>query len=124
LSLPISNLSRFPLPAAFTLPNGAIRGPNIAWILRQRWDALTTEEQERFSHLAPDFVVELPSPWDRLPALREKMREYIAQGVRLGWLIDAHTKTAEIHRAGREPEVLIKPTTLAARMFSPGLFWI
>jgi Uma2 family endonuclease len=78
----------FDSSAGFTLPNGAIRSPDASWVARDRWDALTPDEQEGFAPLCPDFVVELRSPTDRLPDLRDKMREYRAQGARLGWLID------------------------------------
>ena len=40
-----------------------------------------------FSHIAPDFVVELMSPSDRLAKVEEKMDEYLANGCLLGWLI-------------------------------------
>ena len=33
------------------------------------------------------------------------MREYIANGAELGWLIDPQTRTVEIFRPGAEPEL-------------------
>jgi len=68
----------------FTLPNGAKRSPDASWIRRERWDALTKEQQERIGPFCPDFVVEIRSPSDRLPVLQEKMQEYIDNGARLG----------------------------------------
>jgi Uma2 family endonuclease len=106
--------------AGFTLPNGAIRNPDAAWISRPRWDALSREDQDRFAHLAPDFVVEVCPPSDRISVVRDKMCEYITQGVRLGWLIDPKTELAVIYRAGREPEALIKPASLSGEDVLPG----
>src|SRR5438128_347263 len=40
----------------FTLPNGAKRSPDASWVRRERWDALTEEQQEGFAPLCPDFV--------------------------------------------------------------------
>ena len=57
----------------FTLPNGAKRGPDAAWISKKRWNRLTEEEQESFSNLVPDFIIELRSKSDRLARLKEKM---------------------------------------------------
>jgi len=50
----------------FALPDGAHRSPDVAWIRRERWDALTTEERKKFPPLCPDFVIELRSDTDRL----------------------------------------------------------
>jgi Uma2 family endonuclease len=46
----------------FILPNGANRGPDAAWLKRERWEALTGEEKENGAPLCPEFVVELMSP--------------------------------------------------------------
>ncbi|AKE64021.1 hypothetical protein MYAER_1669 [Microcystis aeruginosa NIES-2549] len=45
--------------------------------------------------------------------LREKMREYLENGLQLGWLIDTKSKTVEIYRANQEVEVLHNPTHLS-----------
>jgi len=95
----------------FTLPNGAKRGPD-AWILKERWDRVSEEEQEGFAKIAPDFVIELRSKSDRLVRLKEKMQEYIANGVGLGWLLDPQQNRATIYRPGTAPEEIVKPTIL------------
>ena len=46
----------------FTLPNGAVRSPGVAWILKPRVRALPKHDRERFGHICPDFVIELKSP--------------------------------------------------------------
>jgi Uma2 family endonuclease len=48
------------------------------------------------------------------------MEEYIAQGVRLGWLIDPKGGTVEIYRPGRPVEILEKPATLSGEEILPG----
>src|SRR5262249_15007646 len=77
----------FDSSAGFTLANTAIRGPDAAWMTVERWEGLSEAERRRFSHICPDFVVELRSPSDVLSKLQKKMEEYVAQGIRLGWLI-------------------------------------
>ena len=77
--------------AGFTLPNGAKRSPEAAWVRLESWEDLTDEEQERFAPLCPDFVAELRSPQDNLSNLQVKMQEYIDNGARLGWLLDPET---------------------------------
>lgn len=100
----------FESSAKFTLPNGAKRMPDAAWILKERYFALPqTEREERFAQIAPDFVIELRSKSDRLAVLQKKMKEYAENGVRLGWLIDPYKKRAHIYRADKTVEVLEKP---------------
>jgi Uma2 family endonuclease len=93
----------------FTLPNGAKRSPDAAWIRKSRWDALTAEEKDEFSPICPDFVIELRSPTDRLRRLQAKMEEYIANGAQLGWLIDPLEKKVYVYRPGVEVEVFDQP---------------
>jgi Uma2 family endonuclease len=91
--------------AGFVLPNGARRSPDAAWTAKARILQLTKKSQETFWHLAPDFVIELKSDTDRLPVVREKMREWIANGSQLGWLINPDDRSVEIYRPDREPEL-------------------
>ena len=110
----------FESSTGFTLPNGAVKSPDASWVSNERWEALSEEEQRQFSHLSPDFVVELRSSSDSLKNLQEKMQEYIDNGVRLGWLIDPKTKQVEIYRPGQDVEVLQSPTTVSGEDVLPG----
>ena len=103
----------FSSSGAFILPNGAERCPDAAWVELSRWSALTPEQRKKFVPLAPDFVIELRSETDRLPKLQEKMEEYRANGVRLGWLINPQKRQVEIYRLGRDVEILEDPTSLS-----------
>ncbi|MFB2897838.1 Uma2 family endonuclease [Aerosakkonemataceae cyanobacterium BLCC-F50] len=110
----------FDSSTGFKLPNGADRSPDVAWIPLERWDALTVEQKRRFLPLCPDFVVELLSPSDSLTATQEKMREYLENGTRLGWLIVRDSRKVEIYRQGREVEVLDSPVSLSGEDVLPG----
>jgi Uma2 family endonuclease len=104
----------------FTLPNGAIRSPDVSWIRQERWNALTKEQQVGFAPICPDFVIELRSPTDRLSDLYEKMEEYIANGARLGWLIDPIDKRVYVYRPGQPVETLDDHPTLSGDPVLPG----
>ena len=110
----------FDSSTGFTLPNGAIRSPDASWVTRDRWEALTSEEQKKFAPLCPDFVVELRSETDPLRDIRAKMREYRSQGARLGWLLDPKRKVVEVYRPGRRVAVLQAPATLSGEDVLPG----
>jgi len=104
----------------FSLPNGAKRSPDLAWVRRERWEALTPQEQDEFPPLCPDFVVELRSPTDRMGALQAKMEEYIANGASLGWLIDPIEKKVYVHRPCAEACCLDNPAAVAGDPVLPG----
>jgi Uma2 family endonuclease len=110
----------FDSSTCFKLPNGSERSPDAAWVTLARWEALTPDQRRRFPPLAPDFVVELRSASDDLEALRAKMREYISNGVRLGWLLNPQDQEAEIYRLGQPVEILQSPKSLSGETVLPG----
>ncbi len=107
----------------FTLPNGALRSPDAAWVKLERWNALTPEEQDGFPPIAPDFVIELVSPSDlrnqRYEDLQQKMQEYLDNEVRLGWLIEPKTQKVEIYRREQAVEIIHCPKTLSGEDVLP-----
>lgn len=90
--------------AGFFLRNGARRSPDSAWISRERLQSLPNEAA--MWHVTPDFVIELKSATDRPDTLRAKMREWVANGVTLAWLIIPETRSVEIYRADGSCETL------------------
>jgi Uma2 family endonuclease len=103
----------------FRLPNGANRSPDASWVLRSRWEALPESEREKFPPLCPDFVLELLSPSDNLGETKLKMEEYLANGARLGWLIDPKSKRVFVYTdAG--VQILEDPRQLSGDPVLPG----
>lgn len=103
----------FDSSAGFTLPNGAARSPDAAWIARSRWEQVPPEKRDRFAPICPDFVIELRSPSDRLATLQDKLAEYLANGARLGWLLDPPTRHVYVYRPGAPVERLESPDAVA-----------
>ena len=103
----------FDSSTGFKLPNGATRSPDASWIKMERWDNLTPQQRKKYLPLCPDFAVELVSESDDVEDTRIKMREYIENGLKLGWLINPKDKQVEIYRAGKEVEVLNSPKSLS-----------
>jgi Uma2 family endonuclease len=119
----------FDSSTGFKLPGGGERSPDVAWVEQSRWDALTPEQRQAFPPIAPDFVLELLSPSDRLATVQAKMQEYMASGVRLGWLIDPGSQQVEVYRQGQASELLVRPaslsgeTVLSGFVLNMGLVW-
>ena len=110
----------FDSSTGFKLPDGTDISPDAAWIRRDRWDALTAEEKKKFAPICPDFVVELRSTTDSLETLRAKMKVYVKNGARLGWLLDRKNRKVEISRQGSDVEILDSPATLSGKDVLPG----
>jgi Uma2 family endonuclease len=118
----------FDSSTCFKLPGGGNRSPDVSWIEKSRWDALTPEQQRKFPPICPDFVLELRSPSDNLQMIQQKMQEYLDSGIKLGWLINPEDGEVEIYRPGQNVEVQRSPGTLSGEDVMPGfvlnLEWI
>jgi Uma2 family endonuclease len=84
----------------FYLADGSMLSPDAAYLSAERLKGVTRAEHDGFPHVCPDFVVELFSRTDRRPAATAKMESWIANGARLGWLIDPYRKTVDVYEAG------------------------
>ncbi|MEM9275452.1 MAG: Uma2 family endonuclease [Cyanobacteria bacterium P01_F01_bin.143] len=103
----------FDSSTGFKLPNGATRSPDAAWIKKERWESLTSEQQKSFIPLCPDFVIELRSKSDSLSDLQEKMQEYLANGLILGWLIDPQNQQVEVYQSNFSVEIISNPKSIS-----------
>ena len=104
----------------FSLPNGGDRSPDVAWIKSGRWDNLTAKQKQGFPPICPDFVIELRSQSDALKPLQNKMQEYLASGLSLGWLINPQNNQVEIYRCGCDVEIVQLPNLLDGENVLPG----
>lgn len=112
------------------------RSPEAAWIKNDLWNNLTDKQKKGFPPICPDFVIELRSQSDALKPLQNKMtsdpasaqdaresarmQEYLASGLKLGWLIDPQQNQVEIYRSSRDPEIMPLPTQLSGENVLPG----
>ncbi len=110
----------FDSSTGFKLPNGADRSPDAAWVCKERWDALTTEQQDRFVPLCPDFVAEILSKSDRLQTVQDKMQEYIDNGAQLGWLINRRDQQVEVYRPEQKVKVFDALQSIPGEPVLPG----
>jgi Uma2 family endonuclease len=111
----------FDSSTGFLLPDGAERAPDIAWVQRSRWNALTADQRRKFPPVCPDFVLELRSPVDTLASQQAKLEEYLVCGARLGWLIDPEDRRVHVYRPDRAVEVMEQPSELRGYPELPGL---
>lgn len=110
----------FDSSTGFTLPNGAERSPDAAWVSADRWEALPVGARNRFAPIAPDFVLELRATDQPLRTLRDKMAEYIANGCRLGWLIDPQNRRTYVYWENGDVQTIPFDAVLAGGEVLPG----
>ena len=65
-------------------------------------------------------MIELRSPSDALRDVQAKMEEWIANGARLGWLIDPFPGHLYVYRPGTPVELLEGPPTISGDPVLPG----
>ncbi len=101
----------FDSSTGFTLPNGAVRSPDVSWIEKENWEAIAEADRKVFAPITPDFVIEIRSKTDSLKALKEKMKEYVLNGVRLAWLLDMKNRQTYVYtpqlKEGDDKEIIV-----------------
>ncbi len=110
----------FDASSLFRLPDGNRRAPDIAWLSPERLSEVD-EDDEGVWRVTPDLVIEIQSRSDDPSEQREKMELWIANGARLGWLIDPFEERLWVYRAGQEPEELARPMRIGDAEVLPGL---
>ena len=106
--------------SGFMLPNKSMRSPDVAWIKKERWEKLPLEEKKKFTHICPDFIIELKSESDSLPQLKDKMQEWMKNGCRLAWLINPEKRITIIYRPKGKPEEVSFDKKLSGEEVLPG----
>ncbi len=91
----------FDSATGFRLKDKSMRSPDVSWVNKEKWESLKIEEQEKFAPVCPDFIIELRSPSDSLPQLKNKMKKWMENGCLLGWLIDPLEEKAYIYSVGK-----------------------
>jgi len=66
---------------------------------------LNKKDREHFLRFAPAFVIDLLSHSDSLTRAKDKMEIWIANGARLGWLVDPYQRSVMVYEAGNAPRL-------------------
>jgi len=95
-----------------------VRGPDVcftSWLKRPD----RTVPANPISDLVPDLAVEVLSPRNTRREMDRKREDYLTAGVRLIWIIDPATRTAEMHDGLNEPEHIDETGSLDGRDVLP-----
>ena len=73
-----------------------VLAPDISFIRQER--IVFGPAWEKFFEGAPDLVVEVTSPSDRLTVVQRKVAQFLAAGTSLAWIIQPRKRTALVYR--------------------------
>jgi len=101
------------------LTPGLVRIPDVSFL---SWNKFPNRElpAEPIPDLVPDLAVEVLSEGNTAEEMRRKLREYFKVGVRLVWLIDPATRTAEVYTSPRKKTAISAAESLDGGTVLPG----
>lgn len=79
------------------------RTPELIFIHTERlakYKAETPDWREKPLYLIPDLVIEIVSPTDLYSAVEKKIVRYLADGVKMLWIVDFQQPAVVVYRAG------------------------
>jgi len=90
------------------LRDGSTKQADTVWVSREKLATLDAAQLDSsFLPVEPDFIIEVRSHTDALDKVKAKMSDaWIANGVRLAWLIDPYEEKAWIYRANGSIEAV------------------
>lgn len=103
--------------AFYSADNQRFRRPAVAFVSRERLPVVLDDSVFR---VAPDLAIEVISPTDVASETETKLEEYLANGVRLVWIVYPETRTIHVYPAGEAPARLHANDTLAGGAVLPG----
>jgi len=94
-----------------------VRAPDVAFVSKAR---LPNGDPDGYARFVPDLVVEVLSPSDRAGKVGEKVRDWLAAGVRLVWVVDPRKQSVRVYREDGSETMITGDQTLDAEPVLPG----
>ena len=95
-----------------------VRAPDIAFVSRERVEATGT--LTGFRSGAPDLVVEVLSPSDRIGKVEAKVKQWLETGARMVWVVSPKLKTVTVYRSLSDIVTLTEKASLDGGDVVPG----
>jgi Uma2 family endonuclease len=102
-------------------PRGQRQGfvPDLVYVSQTRMPK-GSALRHRYLRIAPDLAVEILSRGQPDERFDKKIQFYLAQGVRLVWIVDPRARTVTVLTPGQEPRTLTAGNTLDGGEVLPG----
>lgn len=95
-----------------------VRAPDVAFVSRERVEATGT--LTGFRSGAPDLVVEVLSPSDRIGKIEAKVKQWLETGARAVWVVSPKLKTVTVYRSLSDIVTLTEKDNLDGDDVVPG----
>jgi len=95
-----------------------VRAPDASFVAKDRIPP--GELPQGYIELSPDLAVEVVSPSDRNPEVRDKVEEWLRAGTRLVWVIYPATRSVTVYRSLDDFENLSEEDNLDGGQVIPG----
>ena len=95
-----------------------VREPDVAFFSTEK--VPPDERVTGYAEVAPDLVVEIVSPTDRLVAVNDKALMWLRYGVRLVWVVRPEERLVDVHRDGHPAVTLDESGALDGLDVLPG----
>jgi Uma2 family endonuclease len=115
------NLGRvYAAETGFKLESGpdTVRAPDVAFVSRERVEATGTLTGYRSG--APDLVVEVLSPSDRIGKVEAKVKQWLETGARMVWVVSPKLHTVTVYRSLTDIVTLTEKDNLDGGDVVPG----
>ena len=84
------------------LPEYDLRGADVAFVSRERWDSTSDEDN---LHGSPELAIEVLSPSNKRAEIREEAVLCLSTGSQEFWVVDPKRETISVTRQGSVPAV-------------------
>ena len=95
-----------------------MRIPDVSFVHHDRVPA--NRSSVKLFFIPPDLAIEVVSPGDRLREMDDKVRQYLAAGVQLVWIVWPDSHTVIIYMPDAEPQQLTEQDILTGGTVLPG----
>ena len=95
-----------------------VREPDVAFFSAEK--SPPDERVTGYAEVAPDLVVKIVSPTDRLAAVNDKALMWLRYGVRLVWVVRPEERLIDVHRDGHPVSTLGESESLDGQDVLPG----
>ena len=92
--------------------------PDLSFVRADRVPPV--DQQQGYPELVPDFVIEILSPSNTVLDTAERVRIYLATGVRLVWLLNDHQRSVTVHTPDHVARTLFEDDVLEGGDVLPG----
>ncbi len=99
------------------LDNGRLKFPDVSYVANER---LAGGVPKSWAPFPPDLVVEVVSPNDEADEVQQKVRQWLAGGVRLLWVVYPEAREVVAHHPDRSSQAFVVGEELSGEDVIPG----